>query len=83
MSNNVLQFKNPDKNILSAMQIQSIADTLRGENEDVENVSKPVNLDLNNAGEVLRLALVGKLVPDSNPTVLLERFRSLAKDIQS
>lgn len=65
------------------MQIQSIADTLRGENEDVENVSKPVNLDLNNAGEVLRLALVGKLVPDSNPTVLLERFRSLAKDIQS
>lgn len=42
-----------------------------------------MNLDLIQAGDVQRLALEGKSVTDSNPTVLLQGFSTSAKDIQT
>ena len=56
---------------------------LNGSPNELENVSKPVNLDPIQTGKVLRLALEGKSESDSNPIVLLDGISSPSKDNQS
>ena len=63
--------KEPDKLVLSGAQIQEMANTLNGSTNELENVSKPVNVDPNQTWKVLRLALEGESKSDSNPIVLL------------
>ena len=83
-SSDVLWFKKePDKLILLGTQIQEVVNRLNGSPNELENVSKPVNLDPIQTGKVLRLALEGKSESDSNPIVLLDGFSSSTKDIQS